>query len=127
MSTDETKPPALPGEVWRGTLVENDEEHHVGVAREGDDHWPLFFWRRWREPAPKFGHRIMAAWALHERARVEKAEAVVGLFVELERLDASVSNLRARGCDGAADKKEEEYGPLRARLDEAILAMGVEP
>lgn len=93
---------AHPGEVWRGLVEDHGEETPACIVREGDDYRPLFFYVRWHTPADKYGHRIMAAWAL-------------ALLAELRRLQAPPEGLeeagdlalRSLGYAPSADRDED--------------------
>ncbi len=111
---------------------------------------------RWHTLDEESAGVVFAAWALAMQARAERAEAETrsathALTVELgaalqraERTEAlaaterayrvepqalitRIGSLRARGCDGAADKLEEEYAPLCDRLRAALVGAGGVP
>ncbi len=75
--SNETKPPALPGEVWRGEVPGDDDATILTAVTIVDGAAsPMFYaFRRWREPARDFGYQILTAWAMAESARAEKVEA----------------------------------------------------
>ncbi len=76
MNEAQIEAPTLPGEVWRGLLAEDDDKILVCVA----DGRPKFYYPGrwapgWRDPAPDFGYRILATWALASVARAKAEEA----------------------------------------------------
>lgn len=57
------------GEVWRGRVLVDDDWVHVGVEMANGFAQPLFFaYGKWRRTAHEFGYKVMAAWALAQRA-----------------------------------------------------------
>lgn len=67
-------PPALPGEVWRGVVGARD----AAVCLD-EDMTEAWVWNArlavWDDVSARDSGPILRAWALHERARAEKAEA----------------------------------------------------
>jgi hypothetical protein len=77
--TDQAQAPDPPDMEWRGIEVEDGEEIATAVAKVGGVLSPRFFVPsktsppgNWRDPAPAFGYRIMAAWALDQSAKAEQ-------------------------------------------------------
>lgn len=131
-SDDERGPPALPGEVWRAEQLDEGWQA-VAPDPEGESvglvpwvwrpHFPeLPTLGRWRERVNQKAADGLRAWALAERARSEKAEAIAAAERAL-RVAAD------RYCDDPRD-----FGPytitLRKSVEDArdaLLALGVEP
>ncbi len=107
------EPPALPGEVWRGTSKDGEV---VAVAVRDGEAWtyiwgpPEFGPFEWWGSVADRRQDTLAAWALAERARAERAEAIA----KLERA------LRLAKQTGLT---EWEVNNRR----EALRALGVEP
>jgi hypothetical protein len=121
--------PKLAGEVWRGAETEDGDVIVTAVAPIEGALAPRFWYPsdhlppgRWMVPAPDFGYRIMAAWALHERA-VGEAER------KLRKAQKRADSLSAAIAGGFARSHEEIMAALfdlEAAAD-ALRALGRDP
>lgn len=133
MSNDEKVPPALPGEVWRGVDIDGDP---TCVTYENEK--PSTFWwsnGRWIRHedigGPVLGEEPMAGWALAERTRADKAEAIASAERALRKAEQREWEAWEAVQGNETDETScRELGAAEMdaeRAQAAIRALGVEP
>ena len=121
--------PGFAKPVWTATVkdrVEDNEPIQVAVVSDGTTYQPRFYGLgKWRDPAPDFGYRILAAWALASRPGLTEEQARRDFEAAIR--DAAAKGgpycvTHAREAVATLDASRGETGPAPTGLTSAMHA-----